>query len=369
MDDVIHKSVCFVSIDIYPLFNTSTAGVQGGSEVDFYMLATELAKDRQFRVNVITGNFGQAEVETSGNITIYKAADLQKGFVRGAIALWKSMCRADADIYFKKGASITTDIVALFCRLHHKIFLLRTGHDIDCDGTYLRQYPLRGKSYLWSLRQAKNVFVQKADDVPNIRRTAGISAIMIPNGHRITDLTNNKRDSVLWVGRSESFKQPQLFIKLAQENPSEKFVMICQRTKGDNKYDELMSAAKSIANLEFVESVPFHEIDSYFRRAKVFVSTSLAEGFANTFIQACKCGTPILSLKVNPDDFLNKYKCGLCAEGDWNKFRDMLSKLLEPQLAGQYSANAWRYVNENHNIEKIIGKYKEIFMQISNSSS
>lgn len=103
MDDVSRKAVCFVSLDVYPLLNPKAPGVQGGSEVDFYMLATELAKDRRFRVSVITGDFGQPDVEMADNITIYKAADIQKKPLSGVLALWKSLRLADADIYFKKG--------------------------------------------------------------------------------------------------------------------------------------------------------------------------------------------------------------------------------------------------------------------------
>lgn len=203
MDDIAQNTtsrqikVCLVSLDAYLLFNPKAVGVQGGTEVDFFMIASELAKDKRFRVSIVTGDFGQPDVETIGNITVYKAADIQKSIFSGVVALWKAMRRTNADIYFKKGPSLTTDFVALFCRLNNKKFFLRTGHDIDCDGSYLRQYLLRSKTYLWSLRQAKQVFVQKADDIPNIYRTTGISAVMIPNGHRITDIKDNVRELIL----------------------------------------------------------------------------------------------------------------------------------------------------------------------------
>jgi glycosyltransferase involved in cell wall biosynthesis len=364
MDDVSRKAVCFVSLDVYPLLNPKAPGVQGGSEVDFYMLATELAKDRRFRVSVITGDFGQPDVEMADNITIYKAADIQRKPLTGITALWKAMRLADADIYLKKGAAFTTDLVALFCRLHHKTFFLRTGTDCECNGSYLRDFPLRGRTYLWSLKQAKHVFVQKADDVPKLLQTTGVAAITVPNGHRITDLQSVSRDFILWVGRTDVLKQPELFIRLAKEITSEQFVMICQKAKGDVRYDELLRLAGSASNLKFIEYVPFHKIDRYFQRAKVLVNTSRSEGFPNTFIQAGICGVAILSLKVNPDGFLDKFNCGLCANDDWQKFKEMLKRLLEPEIARQYGVNGWGYVNKNNNIEKIVQIYKDLFMQI-----
>lgn len=364
MDDVGCKAVCFVSLGIYPLLNPNAADVQGGSEVDFYMLATELAKDRRFRVSIITDDFGQPNIETLDNITIYKAADIKNKPIFTMAALWKAMRWANADIYLKKGASLTTDLIALFCRLHHKIFFLRTGTAPECDGSYLRRHPLRGRTYLWSLRQAKRVFVQKISDVADLHQTTGISAVAIPNGHRISD-TNLKmeaRDSILWVGRSFTLKQPRLFVQLAREIPSEQFVMICQKDKTDQSYDELLRLSGDIDNLNFIEYVPFSEIDHHFQCAKVLVNTSSAEGFPNTFIQAGKHATAILSLKVNPDGFLDKFNCGLCANGYWNKLIDCLKTMVSENRYVEMGKNARKYVEKNHDITEIIKQYKKHFI-------
>ena len=183
MDDVNCISVCFVSIDIYPLFAPHSSGVQGGSEVDLYMIATELAKDKRFRVSIVTGDFGQPDIEMINNVTVYKAADIQQKPVSGTPALWRAMKCADADIYFKKGAAFTTDLVALFCRLNHKKIFLRTGTDYECNGLYFREHPLKAKAYLWSARSASRVFVQKVGDVPRFLQTTGVTAIAVPNGH------------------------------------------------------------------------------------------------------------------------------------------------------------------------------------------
>ncbi len=45
--------------------------------------------------------------------------------------------------------------------------------------------------------------------------------------------------------------------------------MICQHATGDNEYEKLISRARQNKNLEFVERVPFTEVDSYFQQAKV----------------------------------------------------------------------------------------------------
>jgi glycosyltransferase involved in cell wall biosynthesis len=137
--------------------------------------------------------------------------------------------------------------------------------------------------------------------------------------------------------------------------------MICQRAIEDKQYDGFVAKAKQIKNLEFIQRVPFHQIHEHFLQAKVFVNTSEYEGFPNTFIQACKCATPILSLNVNPDGFLNEYKCGICCNSDWEKFVDSLRGMLRQEQRTELGKNARKYAEKNHDITKIIGIYKKLF--------
>ncbi len=105
-----------------------------------------------------------------------------------------------------------------------------------------------------------------------------------------------------------------------------------------------------------------------FSKPRFFVNTSDMEGFPNTFIQACKSGTPILSLNVNPDGFLDSYKCGLCARGDRQVFKHQLAELLSGAGAN-YGRNARKYAEENHDITKIIKLYKDIFYDLVRSDA
>ena len=114
---------------------------------------------------------------------------------------------------------------------------------------------------------------------------------------------------------------------------------------------------KKIENLEFIEYVPFDEIDEYFQKAKIFVNTSIKEGFPNTFIQAAKNKTPIISLNVNPDNFLNEYNCGFCSNDDFGEMNKILNKVLnDDDLYKQISENVCNYAKGNHDIEKNAGQ-------------
>ena len=356
--------ICFIAPKAYPLFNADAPGVIGGAELDLYYLATELAKDKNFAITFITADYGQQQFEAVENVKLIKSLNFRKNPLIGAVKLWRALSAADAKIYMIKTISAGTFLTALFCRLKIKIFLYRTAHTTHCDGTYLSRHPLKGRLYTWALKTAKIVFTQNQTDKDSLKRTTGTDSIVIPNGHQLTVPDESKRDTILWVGRSAGFKRPQLFIKLAETMKHENFTLICQQATGDSDYQSLISRAKQVKNLKFIERVPFHQIDKYFQSAKLLVNTSDAEGFPNTFIQACKAAVPILSFNVNPDGFLDQYSCGRCADDNWEKFIEHFNFLTHPQNNRLYGENAKNYAQKKHDIKKIADEYKKILTNL-----
>lgn len=356
--------VCFVSPKAYPLFNSTVKGVFGGAEVDLYLLATELAKDKDFEVSCITADYNQPKTELIENVKIIKSLSFKQNPITGAIKIWKAMKKANARIYIIKTASPGVPLAAVFCRLHKKVFVYRTAHQRECDGTYVKNHFFLGRAFAGSLRSAKIIFAQNKDDSKKLKTTLRLESIVIPNGHRIPDIAEANKKTILWVGRSADFKKPCLFLDLARRFPNEQFVMICQKATGDNNYQNLLTKAKQIENLTFIEQVPFAEIDTFFRDAKIFVNTSDSEGFPNTFIQSAKYATPILSLNVNPDNFLDKYNCGINAKGDMDLMADSLASLLEDDRLPELGQNARKYVRDCHDIEQIIAQYKKLFKEV-----
>ncbi len=361
--------VCFVILRAYTLFNPEAKGVIGGAEVEFYYLAKELARDPNYQVSCIVADYGQEQIEIREGVTLIKTLGFNKKRVSATFRLWKALRTADAQIYVRKFPSAVTTEVALFCKRYGRRFVYRTASAVECDGTFIREHFFRGKGFVWSLRQADAVIAQNKTGAKNLTETLGVSAQVIKNPHQLPPLVQKERDTILWVGRSAKVKRTKLFLELAKQMPQQQFTIICQKAIKDTEYDSLAAKAQQITNLEFIPRVPFRKIREYFQRARMLVNTSDYEGFPNTFIQACKWATPILSLNVNPDGFLDKYECGMCANGDWELFVDMLKQMLNRETAHKLGNNARKYVEEFHDINKIIKKYKTLFIQVAKDNT
>ncbi|MBN2019733.1 MAG: glycosyltransferase family 4 protein [Sedimentisphaerales bacterium] len=356
--------ICYIAPKTYPVFNPDVGDYFGGANVDLYYLSTEMARDERFESSFVVADYGQADGEVIEGVKLFKALDFRKGAFIGMVQTWRALKRADADIYLMKCASAGVPLTALFCRMHSRIFAYRTAHRFECDGTYLRENFLLGRAFAWSLRKAKVVFSQNQTDAVNLSATLGVSSIVIPNGHRLPAPEQKPRDTILWVGRDADFKKPERFLEMAKAIPNEQFIMVCQTLDKGPAYRNLIAEAGKITNLQFIRHVPFNQIDAYFQRAKVFVNTSDAEGFPNTFIQACKAGTGILSFNVNPDGFLEKYGCGLCCNGDPARLTYNLRLMLENNRFAEYGSSARKYVEITHDITRIAKEYKAVFLRM-----
>jgi glycosyltransferase involved in cell wall biosynthesis len=188
-----------------------------------------------------------------------------------------------------------------------------------------------------------------------LKNNFGINAFVFKSGYEIlSGKYNGNKNFILWVARLDNWKQPEIFIELSTYFPNEKFIMISPQAS-DIKYTKrIRGLASECRNIEFISQVPFHEINEYFAKAKIFINTSKNEGFPNTFIQSAMNATPIISLNVNPDNFLEKYGCGFCSNGSFDDMLDKMKEILNNNSEwNKLSENAYNYAKENHDVSKI----------------
>jgi glycosyltransferase involved in cell wall biosynthesis len=357
--------VCFVSPKAYPIFEPQVESVFGGAEVDLYLLATELAKDDRFDVRFIVGDYGQPDIETRENVTLYKSIDVLKNYIIQGPKIWRAFCRADAHVYMHEACSLGTALAAFFCKIHKRRFVYRTASSLEASGQHSGRWSIRRPFIRWAFRKADVFIVQNEQDAANALRTVGRNAMIVKNACRIHPVDQIEKKGVLWVGRSKHVKRPDLFIKLAKAFPDIPFTMICQHSLDEDGYPDLIESASKLPNLEFLKRVPFQDVDAYFEKALIFINTSDSEGFPNTFVQSCKAGTAILSLNVNPDGFLDKHQCGFCANGNWELFISKLKEWINTDQASALGQNGLDYIKSHHDIITIIQQYKDILERLS----
>ena len=350
------KKICIISLKAYPLFNKNYNEIFGGSEVQLYLLARELAKKESLDVNFIVADYGQEPSEKYDKITVIKSFKFEDSPLIKNIKFLKYFIFINANVYIQRTLNPASGIIAVLCKLLRKRFIYMVAADGELDADYrINKGRLNGLLTKFVFKYADMIIVQNTVQKDLLYKNKDRNSFLIKSGYPMTDYNICKTNYILWVGRSEKVKRPDLFIKLAEQNSSFEFKIVCPKAFDDSidHYQSLRQNAIKLKNLEFIEYVPFDEIDTYFQKTKIFVNTSDREGFPNAIIQAAKNGTPIISLNVDPNNFLNEYKCGFFCNGDFSEMNERLSQLLtDDSLYYQMSKNAYNYATENHDITK-----------------
>ncbi len=365
--------VCFVSHFAYPLFNKEKKIPFGGKEVQLYLLSKELARNNNLGVKVITGDnkLKSRRIEAYNNLNLYISLPTKKTFInkiKSVINFFLTLFQMNPDVLIQRGGSVLTGLCALYSKIFKKIFIFSIAHrnDVIKNG---KQGLIR-LSHWYGINNADYIIAQNHEQIQEYedwkkRKIPNIT--VIKSGYEIKSYEIKKKKYVLWVSRADRWKRPELFLKLTKLLPKEKFIMICSKG-GDILYWESIKKASSISNLKFLNFIPFHKIDRYFKEAKIFINTSINEGFPNTFIQAFKNKTPVISLNVNPDEILTKNKIGIFCHDDLKKMEFSINQLLENQeLYDSYSKNAFTYVKNNHDIKIISKKWFVLIEKINDN--
>jgi glycosyltransferase involved in cell wall biosynthesis len=177
-----------------------------------------------------------------------------------------------------------------------------------------------------------------------------------------------ERQIALWVGRADNYKKmPALLLDLARAYPSVKFVMVMNADRNEVAYAIRRDHPKNVAILD---QVSYRAIEALYAQAFVFVSTSLTEGFPNTFLQAGKYGVPILSLAVDPDGFIERYNCGVVAHGDVEALLAGLKTIMWDQTHGAVmSANIFQYVSRYHDLNERVVELQSVLKSVVTEAS
>lgn len=345
----------------YPLFVRSKDPI-GGAEINMYYLALEFSKLPDYKVTFIVNDYGQSFKTEIDNVTLVKLKYNGKGFnklhhilLRRIYYLY-ALFKTKANIYLLSGASEISLYVMIYARLKKRKTVFRVAHDMDIDGTYSElgfNYKIIAAINNFVLKKIDKVVCQNTKQLQLLKQKYNIDALFIKNGIPLYEHNKTAKNSILWVGKNNTIKRPELYLELAKQLKDFQFIMICNGLS-----DELV-AKYSSSNLTVIKNVPFFEIKQYYLQAKCLVSTSSKEGFPNVFIQACASKTPILSFKVNPSNFITEHNLGFVCNDNMQEAITFIESLSAEKI-DYYGKNGYDYVKHNHDIKKTFDDYKKL---------
>jgi glycosyltransferase involved in cell wall biosynthesis len=361
--------ICFVSNAVVNVLvrDEKTKGI-GGAELQMAFIGRGL-KQKGYEISYATRARGNSEDEIVDGMVVYKSFDFNEGiygfryFYPRLYKTWMALSRACSDVYYVRCAGHLAGIVALFCKLNNKKFIFATAHDTDVIPGKIRLKSKRDKLlYDYGLRKADAVVVQSEKQKDLLWKNFKRTSIVIKSFHPFEGKSiKQKKNFILWVATIRAWKRPLQFIRLAKQFPQEQFIMIGPSPGYPTAvekllYKEIVTISKNMNNLKFLGFQPFEETENYFDQAKIFVNTSIYEGFPNTFLQAWRRGIKVISY-VDPDNIIRQNKLGTVVASETD-LRDALHAALCVENSDEDHIR--QYYNENHS-EKNIERYCALF--------
>ena len=280
----------------------------------------------------------------------------------------KSVKIANADIYVHHGG-----IEGLIPLLLGKKCVLSIASDAFLDQSLIKINSKEFKKSIFSFVSIANwinikysnlIIVQNEFQRNILREKFKIDANLIKIPFNISDKVSIKKSTpstVLWVGAMAKVKQPNLFVKLAKEMPDVNFQMIGGHYNNAKLFNHIKKQASNLDNLDFLGAVPFNDINDYFKKASILINTSVFEGFPNSFVQAWMNFTPVITLNVDPDGVIISNNMGFTSKS-YDQLKQNLFCLLEnDELRWRMGFNGRQYVEQEHDISKIVSQYCELF--------
>lgn len=176
-----------------------------------------------------------------------------------------------------------------------------------------------------------------------------------------------KKIKILWVANLKQKKQPEVFIKMARHFsniPNVEFIMMGKIQDQRYSLGYLKEVSNELENFKYLGEVPIDTVNAMLSEGHILVNTSLSEGFSNTFVQAFMYKVPVLSLLVDPDNILEKYRLGYCTRTFDNMANKIKLLIEDKDLLQRLGLNAYNFAMENlttKNLHLIKKKFDDCF--------
>jgi glycosyltransferase involved in cell wall biosynthesis len=298
------------------------------------------------------------------------------------------LSQINADIYYQRGRKDLTSWVGELCKETKKKFVFSIANDNDCkkykyvfrdpespseiikQGLYfLKNLKLNHES-LQGIYQADLVLAQTHYQKRMLKEKLGIESEVFYNIHDIPlrnrKVKNNKIPVILWLANVKDRKQPEIFLKLAEEMKNVKCRFLMAGELKSMKYRKLINkTSKNNSNFEYIGPVAMQKSNSLFAIADIFVNTSdNQEGFPNNLIQAWLHGVPTVSLLFDPDGLIVSKRMGFVAGNNYLKLKESVYSLLnDPKLRIELGENARIFSSDNFNQKKKINNFIELLQR------
>jgi len=353
------------------LLNSYYEQICGGSEYQAYLLAEE-AVQKGHEVHYVYISTGKPFTKTLDiHLHPIREKKLTKRLGSNKFLYYFSIMRKlreiEPDVIYQRTGLPMLGIVARYANMHQ----CKVIWHIACQNNVVRKQSgtwrhrlfnhLDQKMFEYGVRNATYIVGQANYQAVLLKENYGRECnLVVGNFHPAPreEIEKSGEIQVVWIANLKPMKNPDIFIRLAEEFqtvPKVRFIMIGREGNG-RWYAEVQKRMANLDNFEYLREQPIEQVNKVLAKSHVFVNTSDFEGFPNTFVQAWMRKVPVVSLHVDPDNVLVREEIGFHSRTYERMVADVRRLVENTEECEEMGERAQMYAFDNHSCEKNISK-------------
>jgi glycosyltransferase involved in cell wall biosynthesis len=359
--------IVFTDDGIYP-YASGAQGAVGGSERQQWLLARALGLSCWNVTVGITEGMQTGRCEVIDNV---KFVGIGPG--RGhVLEAWHRFLSSERpEWWYWRSANHILGLGVELARLTKVRTLFATAFDSDVHPSRAlfrrkRWWPL----YAWGLARVDRILVQHAGQFTQLASHWQSKAHIVPSIAGIGKAARSHFERgryVAWVGMLRQPKRPDLLIEIAQKMPGIHFLVCGAPTqhRSPPEYGKrIVERLQALPNVEYLGQVAPDRAAQVIEEAALLLATSDGEGFPNTFLQAWSSGTPIVSLKIDPDNSIAQMGLGAVAVTLEDAVTEINALISSPQEREEIAARACRHVVRAHSALASVAAFERAIQNV-----
>ena len=304
----------------------------GGAQYQVKCLIDALSQQEGLEIYYLTRDPEGAEQQDGYRLVNIAGSGHLAGYNRlflDSRRLYRKLVEIEPDCVYLRGLTSYAGVAARYAKSNGCRQVLHVAHDYEVTPLREQVSPLMAgfKPFVrieraigeYGLRHSDFIIAQTTHQAGLVEKYFSRNADAVignfhPPAQEVIEKNGSGRCSIVWVANLKPFKQPEVFVGLAEALAGRvdmEFLMVGDA--GGGRYAGLFERIEALPNLSYLGPLPISKVNQILAESDIFVNTSSAEGFPNTFIQAWMREVPVISLGVDVDGILADGEAGFKA--------------------------------------------------------
>lgn len=229
--------------------------------------------------------------------------------------------------------------------------------------------------YAWGLHRSDVIFIQHEDQRNHLAMRWQQRAYLLPGIVSLTGAIvphSERNGAVVWIAVIRPAKRPDLLVEIARQLPSIHFI-VCGAPNLSHwdagTIERIMTQLRSLPNIDYRGHVAPEQALKFIGEANLLLSTSDGEGFPSVFLEAWAAGTPVVSVRIDPDHKIRNGDLGKVTDTVEGAVTAIDSFMASPQRLREMGMKARCHVEELHSPMAAVQAFEAAVTQSLNSST